>query len=64
MRKIDIGVWNSVLKLLDNSWKEIGYKYERLTAAEKKKITKIEFNHLVEEINTLKEEEKQGVTYN
>lgn len=64
MRKLDIGVWHAMLKLLDLNWKSKGYKYENLSAIEKKSINKTEFNYLVSEINFFKEEEKEGVTYN
>lgn len=63
MKKVNIGVWLALLKTLDSSWKDIDYKYEGLTAVEKKAMSKTEFEYLVSEIKALKEEEKNGTVY-
>jgi len=63
MRKVNIGVWHSVLKLLESSWTDINFDYSKLTKVEKNSISKDEFNHLVEEIKFLNDEKKRGVTY-
>lgn len=63
MKKVNWGVWLAILRTLDNSWKDINYKYDDLTAQEKERITEPEFNHLVSEIEALKNDEKNGVVY-
>jgi hypothetical protein len=63
MKKIHWGVWLSILRTLDNNWKDIDYKYKSLTAKEKKMMTETEFNSIVFEIKALKEDETNGTVY-
>ena len=63
MRKLDIGVWLSILNVLDAHWKEIGYNYKSLPLTVRKVITPKDFEYLVQEIKTLQEEKKNGVVY-
>ena len=63
MEKVNTGVWLALLRTLDYSWKDRDYKYENLTAKEKKMMSEAEFNYLVSKIEALKQEEKMGVVY-
>jgi hypothetical protein len=62
MRKVNVGVWHSMLRLLEISWADV-IDYSQLSLKEKKLITKIEFDYLIDEITTLNEEKKKGVKY-
>jgi len=63
MKKLNWHVWLALLKMLEENWKGIEYKYSRLSTKEKKQMSETEFNYLVSEIEALKQEEKNGVVY-
>jgi hypothetical protein len=63
MKKVNWGLWLAMLRAFDYSWRDIDYKYEQLTANEKKLMSETEFNYLVSEIEALKNDEKNGVVY-